>query len=171
MTDPQTPGEDHVPVTNVRRVNSIFRKPAGMMPAMAASTRGRPSLGERAIVTATLPVSVRRVAEHRATDHHLNLSPYLADVICYHYGRADLMRNLRQSTVFDAGAHVSDLTFDVIGKHVTIRLPLPVAHEVECEVGDRDVERSTLLADIVCLHLGFPGLIRALDKEVLPLAI
>ncbi len=81
------------------------------------------------------------------------------------------MRNLQQSQLFESGTAVSDLTSDVIGKHVTIRLPLPVAHTVECDVGDRDVERSTLVADIVCLRLGFPGLVRSLDKEVLPLAI
>jgi hypothetical protein len=171
MTDSLAPDVDNDSIAANRRVRGVFRKTGGRIPAMTGSNRGRPSLGERAVVTATLPRTVREAAETAARDHGITLSPFLADIICYHYGRADLMRHLSQAIWSESPTRVSSITIDVTGRHVTIRLPLPVAHAVECEVGDRDVERSTLLADVICLRLGFPGLVRELDKEVLPLAI
>lgn len=163
--------DDNDPIATSRRVTGFSRKPAGKISRMAGSNRGRPSLGERATVTATLPMTVRKAAETAAHDHHIDLSPYLADLVCFHYGHPELMRHLSQAILSDSPSRISDLTVDTFGRHVTIRLPLPVAELVEFEASDRAVERSTLLADIVCLRMGFPGLIRALDKEVMPLAI
>ncbi|WP_234790995.1 hypothetical protein [Mycolicibacterium wolinskyi] len=171
MVEPEDAAIGNDPIANHRRVNGFSRKPAGKIGAMAGSNRGRPSLGERATVTATLPLTVRKAAETAARDHHLDLSPYLADLICFHYGRPDLMRHLTQAILFETASRTYDLTTDTYGRHQTIRLPVPVAELVEYEARDRGIQRSTLLADIVCLRMGFPGLIRAIDKEVMPLAI
>lgn len=131
---------------------------------------GRPSLGKRADVTAKLPVTVRRAADARAQQHGIDLSPYLADLLCHHYGRPDLMRHLPQG-MLDEQHPTSMLTIDQIGHHQKIRVPAPVADLIEADKSERDVDRSDLLSDVICHQLGFPGLIRVLDKEVLQLAI
>ena len=49
--------------TGERRVGDISGKAAGRIVSMTGSTRrGRPSLGERAVMTATLPVTVLNAA-------------------------------------------------------------------------------------------------------------
>ncbi|BBX88219.1 hypothetical protein [Mycolicibacterium aubagnense] len=138
---------------------------------MTGTTRGRPSLGRRAAVTAKLPVTVRDVAAARAKEHGTDLSPFLSDVLCFHYGRPDLMRHLTQG-LLDEHYPVSPLRTDALGPHQMIRVPQPVGDLIEDDFRDRNIDnRSTMLADIICLHLGFPGLIRALDMEVMPLAM
>lgn len=131
---------------------------------------GRPSLGKRADVTAKLPVTVRDEADTRRKAHGIDLSPYLADLLCHYYGRPDLMRHLTQG-MLDEKHPPSALTTDQIGHHQKIRVPPAVGDLIELDARERDVDRSALLADIICHQLGFPGLIRVLDKEVLLLAI
>ncbi len=70
---------------------------------MTGTTRGRPSLGRRAAVTAKLPVTVRDVAAARAKEHGTDLSPFLSDVLCFHYGRPDLMHRLLAARTFNQG--------------------------------------------------------------------
>lgn len=138
---------------------------------MTGTTRGRPSLGRRAGVTATLPVTVRETAVARAKEHGIDLSPFLSDLLCFHYGRPDLMRHLPQA-LLDENNPVSPLRADVLGHHQMIRVPQPIRDRIEDDLRRRgNIRRSTLLADIICLHLGFPGLIRVLNMEVMPLAM
>lgn len=132
--------------------------------------RGRPSLGKRVDVTAKLPVTVREHADMRRKAHGIDLSPYLADLLCHYYSRPDLMRHLTQAMLDDKHP-LSALTTDQIGHHQKIRVPTPVGDLIELDARERDVDRSALLADVICHQLGFPGLIRVLNKEVLLLAI
>lgn len=141
---------------------------------MAGSTRrGRKSLGERAIMTATLPVTVLNAAAAAAANHGIDRSALLTDIVCFHYGRPDLMRHLPQQLLFESQppATVAD---DVIGPHAKVRLPLPIAELVERDHQKLGMQRSTYLADIICQQMGFAHLVRELGKrfeEVLPLAI
>lgn len=142
---------------------------------MAGSTRGRKSLGERAIMTATLPVTVLNAATSAAADHGVDRSALLTDIVCFHYGRPDLMRHLPQQLLFESQPTTTAAADDAIGPHAKVRLPLSIAALVERDHEQLGMQRSTYLADIICRHMGFPHLVRELDKgfekEVLPLAI
>lgn len=136
--------------------------------------RGRPSLGERAVMTATLPVTVLNAATAAAADYGVDRSAVLTDIVCFHYGRPDLMRHLPQQLLFESQPTMAHAD-DAIGPHAKVRLPLPIAQLVERDHQRLGMQRSTYLADIICRHMGFPHLVRELDtkseKEVLPLAI
>ena len=136
--------------------------------------RGRPSLGERAVMTATLPGAVLNAATAAAADYGIDRSAVLTDIVCFHYGRPDLMRHLPQQLLFESRPAAAD-TDAAIGPHAKVRLPLPIAQLVERDHQRLGMQRSTYLADIICRHMGFPHLVRELDtkpeKEVLPLAI
>lgn len=136
---------------------------------MTGSTRrGRPSLGERAVMTATLPVTVLNAATATAADYGIDRSAVLTDIVCFHYGRPDLMRHLPQQLLFESQPADTD---DAIGPHAKVRLPLPIAQLVERDHQRLGMQRSTYLADIICRHMGFPHLVRELDREVLLLAM
>lgn len=138
---------------------------------MTGSTRaGRPSLGERAVMTATLPVTVLNAAIATAADYGIDRSAVLTDIVCFHYGRPDLMRHLPQQLLFESQPATAD-TDDTIGPHAKVRLPLPIAQLVERDHQRLGMQRSTYLGDIICRHMGFPHLVRELDKEVLLLAM
>ena len=136
--------------------------------------RGRPSLGERAVMTATLPVTVLTAAAAAAADYRVDRSAVLTDIVCFHYGRPDLMRHLPQRLLFESQPTMAHAD-NAIGPHAKVRLPLPIAELVELDHQRLGMQRSTYLADIICRHMGFPHLVRELDtkseKEVLPLAI
>lgn len=138
---------------------------------MTGSTRrGRPSLGERAVMTATLPVTVLNAAETTATNYGIDRSAVLTDIVCFHYGRPELMRHLPQQLLFESQPATPDAD-DTIGPHAKVRLPLPIAQLVERDHQRLGMQRSTYLGDIICRHMGFPHLVRELDKEVLLLAM
>lgn len=63
------------------------------------------------------------------------------------------MRHLTQE-LLDENHPISALSTDVIGHHQKIRVPQPVGELIELDARERDVDRSTLLAAIICLHLG-----------------
>ena len=146
-----------------------------MTTAMRRPRYGRPSLGDRAIQTATLPHVVRQAADALAADHGCDRSTVLTDVVCLHYGRPDLMRRLPQQLLFESRCIPTELTDDdrAVGPHMKVRPPRVVADLVEDDVESLGIERCTLLADIICRLLGFPELVRQLDhpKEGLPLAM
>lgn len=141
---------------------------------MTGSTRrGRPSLGERAVMTATLPVTVLKTAAITAADYGVDRSAVLTDIVCFHYGRPDLMRHLPQHLLFKSQPVKADTDY-AIGPHAKVRLPLPIAQLVERDHQRLGMQRSTYLADVICRHMGFPHLVRELDtkvEEVLPLAM
>ncbi len=136
---------------------------------------GRPSLGDRAIMTAKLPIAVLEAAEAAAADHSTDRTTVLTDIVCLHYGRRDLMRRPSEQMLLESQTAAKELTTEgrKLGPHVKVCPPRPVADLVEAEYQRRGIERSTLLADIVCQHLGFPDLVRVLDFQegVLPLAM
>jgi hypothetical protein len=136
---------------------------------------GRPSLGDRAIMTATLPVIVLRATDTAAADHGIDRTAVLTDIICFHYGRTDLMRHLPQQLLFETATDTTELNDEDrrIGPHVKVRPPRVVADMIELDYQQLGIERSTFLADIVCLHMGYPELIRdsGVQKEGLPLAM
>ena len=143
---------------------------------MPGSTRrGRPSLGERAVMTATLPVAVLNAAAAAAADYSIDRSALLTDIVCFHYNRHDLMRHLPQQLLFETQPPTRDAETDAIGPHAKVRLPLPVAQLVERDHQRLGMQRFTYLANIICRHMGFGHLVRELDKgsekEVLPLAM
>lgn len=136
--------------------------------------RGRPSLGERAVMTATLPVTVLSAAAATAVDYGIDRSAVLTDIVCFHYGRPELMRHLPQQLLFESQPAATSDTDDAIGPHAKVRLPLPIAQLVDRDHQRLGIQRSTYLADIICRHMGFPHLVRELDtksEEVLPLAM
>lgn len=145
-----------------------------MAGAQSVNRGGRPSLGERAIMTATLPVTVLNAATATAVDYGIDRSALLTDIVCFHYGRPDLMRHLPQQLLFESqpATAVAD---EAIGPHTKVRPPLAVAQLIERDHQQLGIERSTYLADIICRHMGFPHLVRELDKgsekEVLLLAM
>jgi hypothetical protein len=136
---------------------------------------GRPSLGDRAIMTATLPAIVQRAADAAAADHGVDRTAVLTDILCCHYGRHDLMRHLPQQLIFETSRPTTTLSEGDrrIGPHVKVRPPRAVADVIGLEYQQLGIERSTFLADIVCLHMGYPELIRdtGVQKEGLPLAM
>lgn len=124
-------------------------------------------------MTASLPVTVLNAATSAAADHGIDRSALLTDIVCFHYGRPDLMRHLPQQLLFESQPPAA--ADDAVGPHVKVRLPLPIATLVERDHQQLGMQRSTYLADIICRRMGFPHLVRELDKgfqkEVLPLAI
>ncbi|GJJ24006.1 hypothetical protein [Mycolicibacterium mageritense] len=126
-------------------------------------------------MTATLPVSVLNAANAVAADHRIDRSTLLTDIVCFHYGRPDLMRHLPQQLLFESRPSTNTADDGAIGPHAKVRLPLPIAELVDRDHEQLGIQRSTYLADIICRHMGFPHLVRELDKgiekEVLPLAI
>lgn len=126
-------------------------------------------------MTATLPVTVLNAATSAAADHGVDRSALLTDIVCFHYGRPDLMRHLPQQLLFESQPLTAAAVDDAIGPHAKVRLPLPIAELVEHDHQQLGIQRSTYLADIICRRMGFPHLVRELDKEfekeVLPLAI
>ncbi|WP_240163473.1 hypothetical protein [Mycolicibacterium sphagni] len=143
---------------------------------MTATARmGRPSLGDRAIMTAPLPIAVLRTADAVAADHSTDRSAILSDIVCYHYDRPDLMRHLSQQVLFESRTAAREVTAEgrLIGPHVKVRPPREVADMVVADYQRRGITRPTLLADICCYLLGYPNLVRELNlgKEALPLAM
>lgn len=128
-------------------------------------------MGERAVMTATLPVTVLKAAESTAADYGIDRSAVLTDIVCFHYDRPDLMRHLPQWLLFESESAATADTDDTIGPHAKVRLPLPIAQLVERDHQQLGMQRSTYLGDIICRHMGFPHLVRELDKEVLLLAM
>ena len=63
-----------------------------IMPVTGRPKTGRPSLGDRAIMTATLPNVALRAVDNAATAHSISRSTVLTDIVCEHYGRRDLAR-------------------------------------------------------------------------------
>lgn len=136
---------------------------------------GRPSLGDRAIMTANLPMVVLRAVDTAAKDHGTDRTAVLTDIVCFHYGRPDLMRRLPQRLLFESSTAATELSDEDrrIGPHVKVRPPRVVADIIEIDYLRLGVERSVYLSDIICQHVGYPELVR--DTEVrtegLPLAM
>lgn len=157
------------PVSPGRRVGAVFWKRTGMITTMKTG-RGRPSLGQRTVVTANLPAEVRQAATLAAHNAQTCLSAFLADVLALHTGRTDLIRHLNQRTLPRTN-DTSPPPRVATGRHVTIRVPLPIADTLEVEAANRGIDRSTYIADVISLHLDFPEYVRAVHEEVMPLAI
>jgi hypothetical protein len=127
------------------------------------------------MMTASLPAVVRLAAEADAAAHGMDRCTMITDLVCRHYGRADLVRRLPEPLLFDESTRgATEFSPDDrdTSMHVKVRPPRPVAEVIDADAEARGIQRSTLLADIICRHMGFPGLVRELDhKEALPLAM
>jgi hypothetical protein len=127
------------------------------------------------MMTAKLPIAALRAADALAADHSIDRTTVLTDIVCRHYGRPDLIRHRSEQFSIESRMAPKELTAEgrQLGPHVKVRPPRPVADLIEAEYQRLGIERSTLLADIVCQHLGFPELMRELDvrEEGLPLAM
>lgn len=127
------------------------------------------------MMTASLPRVVRLAAEADATAHGMDRCALLTDLLCRHYGRPDLVRRLPEPLLFDESVRgTTEFSADErdVSMHVKVRPPRPVAELIDADAEARGIERSTLLADIICLRMGFSALVRDLDrKEALPLAL
>lgn len=139
------------------------------------SRAGRPSLGDRAIMTASLPAVVRLAAEADAAAHGMDRGTLLTDLVCRFYGREDLVRRLPQPVLFAetrrGAAEFTEADRDS-SMHVKVRPPRPVADLIEADAEARGIARPTLLSDIICGLMGYQALVRELDcKEALPLAM
>ena len=137
---------------------------------------GRPSLGDRAIWTACLPRVVRLAAEQDAAAHGIDRTALLTDLVCRHYGREDLVRQLPQVLHFETPALPREFTnADRDSRfHVKVRPPRALVAVIEADIEARGIARPILLADIICRGMGFPELVRELDRakpEGLPLAM
>lgn len=127
-------------------------------------------------MTATLPLVVLRAVDTTAADHGIDRIAVLTDIVCFHYGRPDLMRRLPQQLLFETHTPTTELSDEDrrIGPHVKVRPPRVVANIIDSEhLRSGVVERSTFLADIICHHTGYPELVRGtqVQKEGLPLAM
>jgi hypothetical protein len=127
------------------------------------------------MMTAKLPVAALQAVDAAATDHCTDRMAILTDIVCLHYGRRDLMAHRSEQLLLESRTATKELTADgrQLGPHVKLRPPRPVANLIEDEYQRLGIDRSTLLADIVCQHLGFAELVRELDvrEEGLPLAM
>ncbi|WP_244881385.1 hypothetical protein [Mycolicibacterium sp. TY81] len=155
---------------------SVFKNKPGMIGLMTGRAKtGRPSLGDRVVMTAKLPNVVRRAADTAADDHKIDRCVLLAEIVSFHYGRPDLMRHLPQRLLFETQRDTTALTDEdrQLGQHVPVKPPPAVAEQVRAEAERLGIPRSALLSDIICHHLGYPELVRELDtpKEGLPLAM
>ena len=74
-------------------------------------------------MTATLPVTVLTTATAAAADYGVDRSAVLTDIVCFHYGRPDLMRHLPQQLLFETQPTMAHAD-DVIGPHAKVRLSL-----------------------------------------------
>lgn len=126
-------------------------------------------------MTAKLPIAALQAADAAAADHSIDRTTVLTDIVCFHYGRRDLMRHRSEQLLLESRTATRELTVDGrrLGPHVKVRPPRPVADIIEEDSQRLGIDRSTLLADIVCQHLGFPELVRELGarEEGLPLAM
>lgn len=127
------------------------------------------------MMTAKLPVVVLRAVDTAASEHAVDRTALLTDIICYHYARPDLMRHLPQQLLFETTRPTTQLSDEDrrTGPHVKVRPPRVVADVIELDYENRGLDRSTFLADIVCRHMGYPELMREtnVQKEGLPLAM
>ncbi|MHA7659201.1 hypothetical protein ACX9NJ_27675 [Mycobacterium sp. ML2] len=148
---------------------------AESVPMTAHRKTGRPSLGDRVIMTVPLPLAVLAIADAAAADHGIDRSALLADICCYHYGRPDLMRHLTQQVLAEPHTEAAPVPLEgrQPGPHVKVRPPRVIADMIIADHQRRAMSRPALLVDICCYHLGFPDLVRELYtiKEGLPLAI
>ncbi|WP_234790346.1 hypothetical protein [Mycolicibacterium mucogenicum] len=159
-----------------RRGIAVFENEPGMISLMTGRAKtGRPSLGDRVVMTAKLPNVVREAADTAAHDHKIDRCVLLAEIVSFHYGRPDLMRHLPQRLLFETQRNTTVLTFEdrQLGQHVPVKPPPAVAEQVREHAERLGIPRSALLADIISQHLGYPELVRELDtpKEGLPLAM
>lgn len=144
---------------------------------MADGKRGRRGLGPRDITTVRLPACVQAAAEQAAATCGIDRGAFLADVICYRSGCPDLMRHPELlDTLFTPDADGSAGMSDLLGDHLTVRLPSAVRHLAEENARTLRTDRSTYLSDLIVVHMGRPDLtrVRVIDQElmeVLPLAI
>jgi len=127
-------------------------------------------------MTASLPAVVRLAAEVDAAAHGIERCTLLTDLVCQHYGRTDLVRRLPEPLLFSEssrGATEFSLADRDLSLHVKVRPPRPLADVIEADAAARGIQRSTLLADIICLAMGYPALVRELNRteEGLPLAM
>lgn len=136
---------------------------------------GRPSKGDRAMMTAKLPAAALQAVDAAAADHCTDRTAILTDIVCLHYGRRDLMTHRSEQLLLESHTATKELTTEGrrLGPHVKLRPPRAVANLIEDDYKRLGIDRSTLLADIVCQHVGFPELVRELDigEEGLPLAM
>ena len=144
-----------------------------MMRLMANGKPGRRSLGPRDTTPARLPLAVHALVEHAAAARGIDRGAFLADVICYHAGRADLMRHLHQDTLLAPPiAHHENAEGDGNQlRRITVRIPPAVRHVVERAAAEQGTDRCTYLSDLICAHMGRPDLTRAIHREVMPLAM
>lgn len=127
------------------------------------------------MMTAKLPIAALAAVDAAAADHSIDRTTVLTDIVCRHYGRPDLTRHHSEQLSLESRTAPTELTAEGrrLGPHVKVRPPRPVADLIEADHQRLGIERSTLLADIVCQHLGFPELMRELAtrEEGLPLAM
>lgn len=135
--------------------------------------RGRPSLGERAVMTATLPGAVLNAATAATADYGIDRSAVLTDIVCFP------LRPTRSDASPPAAALIRIAARR--GRYRRCNRPPRESASAATHRAARRARPSATrnaavhLADIICRHMGFPHLVRELDtkpeKEVLPLAI
>jgi hypothetical protein len=136
------------------------------MPTTAPSTpgdnighraaRGRPSLGDRQHVTAALwPRLEALVDESRGP---LDRSPYLADLLAWHIGRPDLLRDTQLAIEFtltaDPAASDAARPTHAQTRHATVRVHPDVAHELDRRASDCGLPRAVFIAAAIAEALG-----------------
>ncbi len=138
--------------------------------APSVSRRGRPHLGPRTVVTAALWPGLERLVD--GTRGPLDRSPFLADLLSWHVGRADLIRHhelalpLPTDCTDALAAHSAGAT-----RHCTVRVHPDVAHELERGASEYGMPRAVYIADAIAESLGVSRAHATVKEEGLPLAM
>lgn len=140
--------------------------------AQSASSRGRPHLGPRTVVTAALGPGLERLVDGaRGT---LDRSPFLADLLSWHVGRADLIRHRQLALALQTGNPDAIVPALSTGgtRHCTVRVHPAVAAELVIRAKELGLPRAVYNAHAIAELLGSATMpVPATTEEGLPLAM
>lgn len=142
-------------------------------PRAAKGPQGRPHLGPREIVTAALWPGLEVLVDE--VRNGLNRSPFLADLLAWHVGRPDLMRDSQLTIAF---VTTDDATVGNAGKplgaktrHCTVRVHPDVAFELDRGASESRLPRAVFIAGAIAESLGVNRAHTTAKEEGLPLAM
>lgn len=137
-----------------------------------ATSRGRPHLGPRTVVTAALCCGLEQVVDDARGG--LDRSPYLADLLAWHVGRADVIRHNQLAMEFSTSSRPAFAVCRSSGtrtRHCTVRVHPDVARELDRGARESGLPRGVYIADAIAKSLGVRRGNGGLKEGGLPLAM
>jgi hypothetical protein len=139
--------------------------------ALAASSRGRPHLGPRVVVTAALWQGLEHLVDQARGS--LDRSPFLADLLACHVERPDLIRHRQLTLQVQAGlTDVGESARPAAGtRHCTVRVHPAIAAELITRAQESGLPRAVYNATAIAELLGSGAVRMSTTQEGLPLAM